>query len=137
MAGAPIMPMGQAILLASFPRHLQPTALVMWGVGAVFGPVLGPILGSMMTEANDDWRSAFFMIVPPGIGINFFNGRGVQPQSRGDRVKAKDQYRFQGALLPFFSTGAGGAPRLCLLGAFTCLHTLRLGCSGFLGGFFG
>jgi DHA2 family multidrug resistance protein len=65
--GAPIMPMGQAILLASFPRHLQPTALVMWGVGAVFGPVLGPILGSMMTEANDDWRSAFFMIVPPGI----------------------------------------------------------------------
>ncbi len=67
MFGAPIMPMGQAILLASFPRHLQPTALVMWGVGAVFGPVLGPILGSMITEAYDDWRTAFFMIVPPGI----------------------------------------------------------------------
>ncbi|MGE0416901.1 MAG: DHA2 family efflux MFS transporter permease subunit [Acetobacteraceae bacterium] len=67
MFGAPIMPMGQAILLASFPRHLQPTALVMWGVGAVFGPVLGPILGSMMAEAYDDWRTAFFMIVPPGI----------------------------------------------------------------------
>lgn len=65
--GAPIMPMGQAILLASFPPHLQPLALVMWGVGAVFGPVLGPIFGTMMTEAYDDWRSAFFMIVPPGI----------------------------------------------------------------------
>ena len=38
--GAPIMPMGQAILLASFPRHLHATALVIWGVGAVFGPVL-------------------------------------------------------------------------------------------------
>jgi DHA2 family multidrug resistance protein len=64
--GAPIMPMGQAILLATFPRHLQPFALVMWGVGAVFGPVIGPILGAMATEAYN-WRAAFFMIVPPGL----------------------------------------------------------------------
>ena len=41
-------------------------ALVMWGVGAVFGPVLGPILGSIATEAYN-WRAAFFMIVPPGM----------------------------------------------------------------------
>lgn len=64
--GAPIMPLGQAILLATFPKHLQPAALVMWGIGAVFGPVAGPILGSIATEAYD-WRAAFFMIVPPGI----------------------------------------------------------------------
>ena len=49
--GAPIMPLGQAILLATFPKHLQPTALVMWGIGAVFGPVLGPILGSIATRS--------------------------------------------------------------------------------------
>jgi MFS transporter, DHA2 family, multidrug resistance protein len=66
MFGAPIMPMGQAILLATFPRHLQPTAIVLWGVGAVFGPVFGPILGSIMAEAYN-WRAAFLMIVPPGI----------------------------------------------------------------------
>ena len=64
--GAPIMPLGQAILLGTFPKHLQPTALVMWGVGAVFGPVVGPILGSMATDIWN-WRAAFFMIVPPGI----------------------------------------------------------------------
>lgn len=64
--GAPIMPMGQAILLATFPPHLQPMALVMWGIGAVFGPVVGPVLGAMATEAWN-WRAAFFMIVPPGI----------------------------------------------------------------------
>jgi len=64
--GAPIMPMGQAILLATFPRHLHATALVMWGVGAVFGPVAGPVLGAMATDAWN-WRAAFFMIVPPGI----------------------------------------------------------------------
>ena len=64
--GAPIMPMGQAIILATFPPHLQPFAIVMWGVGAVFGPVLGPILGAIATEAFN-WRAAFFMIIPPGI----------------------------------------------------------------------
>ena len=64
--GAPIMPLGQAILIATFPKHLHPTALVMWGVGAVFGPVVGPILGSIATEAWN-WRAAFFMIIPPGI----------------------------------------------------------------------
>ncbi len=64
--GAPIMPMGQAILLATFPRHLQPTALVIWGIGAVFGPVLGPVIGTVMTEIYD-WRAAFLMIVPPGV----------------------------------------------------------------------
>jgi DHA2 family multidrug resistance protein len=64
--GAPIMPLGQAILLATFPRHLQPAAIVIWGIGAVFGPVFGPILGSLMAEIYD-WRAAFFIIVPPGI----------------------------------------------------------------------
>ena len=64
--GAPIMPLGQAILLATFPRHLHPTAIVIWGIGAVFGPVFGPILGSIMAEIYD-WRAAFFIIVPPGI----------------------------------------------------------------------
>lgn len=68
--GAPIAPLGQAILLATFPRHLQPFALVMWGVGAVFGPVVGPIVGAMATEAWN-WRAAFFMIVPPGIATLF------------------------------------------------------------------
>jgi DHA2 family multidrug resistance protein len=66
MFGAPIMPMGQAILLATFPPHLLPAALVMWGVGAVFGPVVGPILGAVATEAYN-WRAAFYMIVPPGL----------------------------------------------------------------------
>ena len=54
-----------AILLATFPKHLQPTALVIWGIGAVFGPVIGPIVGSIAAEAYD-WRAAFFIIVPLG-----------------------------------------------------------------------
>ncbi|MDX2157365.1 MAG: DHA2 family efflux MFS transporter permease subunit [Hyphomicrobiaceae bacterium] len=64
--GAPIMPMGQAILLASFPRHLHPFVMMLWGIGGVIGPVTGPVLGSIISEATN-WRGAFFMVVPPGI----------------------------------------------------------------------
>lgn len=64
--GAPIMPMGQGILLATFPRHLHAMVMMIWGIGGVIGPVTGPYLGSMISEAYN-WRWAFFMIVPPGI----------------------------------------------------------------------
>ncbi len=64
--GAPLMPMGQGILLATFPRALHPLVMMMWGVGGVFGPILGPVLGSVVSEAYN-WRGAFLMVVPPSI----------------------------------------------------------------------
>ena len=64
--GAPIMPMGQAVLLATFPRRMHALVMMIWGVGSVAGPVAGPVLGSMISETYT-WRGAFFMIVPPGI----------------------------------------------------------------------
>jgi MFS transporter, DHA2 family, multidrug resistance protein len=66
LCGAVIMPMGQAIVLATFPRELHATVMVIWGFGSVVGPVVGPVLGSMIAEAYS-WRAAFFMIVPPGL----------------------------------------------------------------------
>jgi len=66
--GAPIMPLGQAILLATFPKHLQPAAIVMWGIGAVFGPVLGPILGSIATDAYD-WRAEHLPTFDEEVGL--------------------------------------------------------------------
>ena len=67
--GAPLMPLSQGILLATFPRHMHPLVLMLWGVGGVMGPVLGPIFGGFLAEWLD-WRWAFFMIVPLGcIGV--------------------------------------------------------------------
>ncbi len=64
--GAPIMPLGQGILLATFPRHMHAMVMMIWGIGGVLGPVTGPVFGSMISEAYN-WRAAFFMIVPPGL----------------------------------------------------------------------
>jgi DHA2 family multidrug resistance protein len=66
LCGALIMPMGQAIVLATFPRPLHATVMVIWGFGSVVGPVVGPVLGSMIAESYS-WRAVFFMIVPPGL----------------------------------------------------------------------
>ena len=63
--GAPLLPLGQGILLASFPRHMHPLVLMLWGIGGVVGPVFGPIFGGMIAEAFN-WRWAFYFIVPFG-----------------------------------------------------------------------
>ncbi len=64
--GAPIFPLGQAILLGSFNRDQQPFVVMMWGVGGVFGPILGPTFGGIVGEWLD-WRWAFFLILPLGL----------------------------------------------------------------------
>ena len=79
--GAPLMPLGQGMILATFPRRLHPMALMMWGIGGVIGPVLGPILGGVVAEELN-WRWVFFMIVPLGIAC-----LGVAAISVGDQEK--------------------------------------------------
>ncbi|WPZ32734.1 DHA2 family efflux MFS transporter permease subunit [Thalassobaculum sp. OXR-137] len=64
--GAPIFPMGQAIILAKFERRLHPMAIMMWGVGGVMGPILGPTFGGLVADTLD-WRWSFFMILPLGL----------------------------------------------------------------------
>lgn len=84
LCGALIMPLGQAIVLASFPRPLHATVMVIWGFGSVVGPVVGPVLGSMIAETYS-WRAVFFMIVPPGLiamGFIWFSLAGNAARTR-------------------------------------------------------
>ena len=64
--GAPIFPLGQAIILARFERAQHPMALMMWGVGGVMGPILGPTVGGLVADVFD-WRWSFYMIAPLGL----------------------------------------------------------------------
>ena len=84
LCGALIMPMGQAIVLATFPRELHATVMVIWGFGSVVGPVVGPVIGSMIAETYS-WRAVFFMIVPPGLvamGFCWFSLSGYTAHTR-------------------------------------------------------
>jgi MFS transporter, DHA2 family, multidrug resistance protein len=65
-AGAPLVPMSQAIVLASYPRERHGSVISIFGVASVLGPVVGPVLGGALAEAYD-WRAVFYMMVPFGL----------------------------------------------------------------------
>jgi DHA2 family multidrug resistance protein len=79
---APMMPMGQGMLLATFPRRMHPLVLMLWGTGAVMGPTLGPILGGVMAESFN-WRWAFLSMVPIGALTTALAAFALGDQERG------------------------------------------------------
>ena len=81
--GAPLIPLGQAILLDSFPKHQHSMATSVFGMAVVVGPVIGPILGGWLAE-DFGWPAAFYMFLPFGVvalmGLYLFLGdKGRQP----------------------------------------------------------
>ena len=99
--GAPLLPLGQGMILATFPRRLHPMALMIWGIGGVIGPVMGPILGGIIAEATD-WRWVFFMIVPLGIICFFVAAISVGNQEKGTARK----FDFTGFIALALAVGA-------------------------------
>ncbi|MFN0044684.1 MAG: DHA2 family efflux MFS transporter permease subunit [Alphaproteobacteria bacterium] len=64
-AGAPIIPLSQAIVLDIYPKERHGMALGLWGVGITVGPVFGPILGGYVTETAS-WPWVFYFNLPVG-----------------------------------------------------------------------
>jgi DHA2 family multidrug resistance protein len=61
--GAPLVPVSQAITLATYPRERHGIVISIFGMGTIIGPVVGPVLGGELAEAYD-WRWVFHMMVP-------------------------------------------------------------------------
>ena len=64
--GAPVTPLGQAIILDTFPKHQHGMATGVFGMSVVVGPVIGPVLGGSLAEVYG-WPAAFFMFLPLSI----------------------------------------------------------------------
>jgi len=64
--GAPLVPLSQAVLLDTWPRHRHNAAMAAWGIGVMVGPIVGPTLGGWLTE-HYDWRWVFYINLPVGI----------------------------------------------------------------------
>ena len=78
MFGAPLVPLSQAIVLDSYPRHQHGIVTSLFGIGVVLGPTIAPTLGGYLSETYN-WRWVFFMVVPFGmaslIGVWVFVGQ--------------------------------------------------------------
>ena len=84
--GAPLVPLGQAIVLQTFRRDQQGSVMAVFGMGVVIGPILAPTLGGYLSEQYD-WRWVFFMLVPVGLVALVALGATIRDRGREDRVK--------------------------------------------------
>ena len=62
----PLVPLSQALLLASFPKDKGASALSLWAMTATVGPIAGPALGGWITDSFS-WSWIFYINVPVGL----------------------------------------------------------------------
>jgi len=61
--GAPITPIGNAVILDVYPKSQHGKVTAIYGMGVVVGPIIGPVFGGALSEVYG-WRSTFWIIVP-------------------------------------------------------------------------
>ena len=67
-AGAPLVPLGQTILLDSFPRRQHGTVISVYGMANMIGPSIGPMFAGQIAESLG-WRWGFWMVVPVAVAV--------------------------------------------------------------------
>jgi len=63
LAGGPLMPLSQTLLLRIFPKEKAAAATALWAVTTLIAPVLGPMLGGWLCD-NYAWPVIFLINVP-------------------------------------------------------------------------
>lgn len=71
VGGGALLPLGQAIILETFPPNERQKAMAIFGLVFIFAPVIGPILGGWITE-NWCWQWIFLIDIPLGIGCTLW-----------------------------------------------------------------
>lgn len=66
VVAGPLIPLSQAILLSSYPKHKANMALALWAMTATVGPIAGPLLGGWITDSYS-WSWIFYVNIPVGL----------------------------------------------------------------------
>jgi len=71
LAGGPIMPLSQTLLMQVFPKEKRGMALGLWSMTTLVAPILGPIFGGYISD-NWGWEFIFYINIPIAIACGFF-----------------------------------------------------------------
>jgi DHA2 family multidrug resistance protein len=63
VAGGPLIPLSQTLLLRIFPKEKAAAATALWAMTTLVAPILGPILGGWLCESYS-WSLIFLINVP-------------------------------------------------------------------------
>jgi DHA2 family multidrug resistance protein len=61
--GAPMVPLAQAIIIATYPLEKRASAIGIFGMAVVVGPAVGPVFGGYLAEEYN-WRWVFLLLLP-------------------------------------------------------------------------
>jgi len=70
LAGGPLMPLSQTLLLRIFPKDKAPAAVGLWAMTTLIAPIAGPILGGVLCDQYS-WPYIFFINVPVALICGF------------------------------------------------------------------
>ena len=66
IAGAPLIPLSQGVLVGLFPAEQRSKGMAIWGIGVMLGPILGPTVGGIVTQ-HLTWHWVFYINLPVGL----------------------------------------------------------------------
>ncbi len=66
IAGGPLIPLSQTLLLRIFPKEKAAAATALWAMTTLTAPILGPILGGWLCDSYS-WQMIFLINVPLAI----------------------------------------------------------------------
>lgn len=90
LGGGCLLPLSQAILLESYPKHRQGEAMSIFSAGVTIAPIIGPILGGWLTT-NCAWNYVFFISAPMCIAAFIMVAMFIEDPSY---MKAKGFHKF-------------------------------------------
>lgn len=87
LAGGPLMPMSQTLLLQIFPKEKAGAAIGLWSMTTLVAPIMGPILGGWLCD-EASWPWIFYINVPIAIACGYF-GWGLLKRYQSAIVKMR------------------------------------------------
>lgn len=79
LAGGPMIPLSQTLLLRVFPKHLAGQALALWSMTTVVAPIAGPVLGGWICD-NVGWPWIFYINCPFAVVVALVSYRLLKPK---------------------------------------------------------